>query len=180
MKKKTYLAQAWEIVPCGISHQWGLKPTLTCTVWSVFIVSMKKLCILCYPKCAQWRFWSDRANVQSTVRMRSLIWIFTRHTSDNVFWLYGSFCCYIMLLFLGKLISVLWHFLILLTQHKRLIRKLWINFIICLLSVRKLYWKSLTKLHICYFSTKVMDILLIPPWKHMLWVLIRSDSVRCF
>ena len=28
-------------------------------VWSVFIVHMKKPCILGYPICAQWRFWTD-------------------------------------------------------------------------------------------------------------------------
>ena len=32
---------------------------------SVFIVCMKKFCILSYPKCTQWRFWSDCVNVQS-------------------------------------------------------------------------------------------------------------------
>ena len=37
----------------------------TCAVWSVFVVHMKKLCILGYPKCAQWRFWSDCANAQA-------------------------------------------------------------------------------------------------------------------
>ena len=33
-------------------------------VWSVFIVHMKKFCILGYPKCAQWRFWLECQCVQ--------------------------------------------------------------------------------------------------------------------
>ena len=36
----------------------------------VFIVHKKKLCILGYPKCAQWRFWSDCANAQSDLKIR--------------------------------------------------------------------------------------------------------------
>ena len=36
----------------------------------VFIVRTKKLCILGYPKCAQWRFWSDCANAQSDLNLR--------------------------------------------------------------------------------------------------------------
>ena len=35
-------------------------------VWSEYIfVRMKKLCIVCYPKCAQWRFWPDCTNAQA-------------------------------------------------------------------------------------------------------------------
>ena len=36
----------------------------------VFVVRMKKLCLLGYPKCAQWRFWSDCANAQSDLNLR--------------------------------------------------------------------------------------------------------------
>ena len=35
-----------------------------------FIVRMKKLCILGYPKCAQWRFWSACANAQADLNLR--------------------------------------------------------------------------------------------------------------
>ena len=47
---------------------WHVRPEKTqislCipTVWSVFVDRMKKFCILGYPNCAQWRFWSDCAN----------------------------------------------------------------------------------------------------------------------
>ena len=37
---------------------------------SVFVVHMKKLCILDYPKCAQWRFWSDCAKAQVDLDLR--------------------------------------------------------------------------------------------------------------
>ena len=43
---------------------WHVRPTKTQitlrirAVWSVFIVRMKKICILGYPNCAKWRFWS--------------------------------------------------------------------------------------------------------------------------
>ena len=36
----------------------------------VFVVHTKKLCILGYPKCAQWRFWSDCANAQADLNLR--------------------------------------------------------------------------------------------------------------
>ena len=41
-------------------------------VWPVFIVCMKKHCILDYPKCAQWKFWSGPV-VQSIVSLMSLL-----------------------------------------------------------------------------------------------------------
>ena len=37
-------------------------------IW-VFVVRMKKLCKLVYPKCAKWRFWSDCANAQSDLTL---------------------------------------------------------------------------------------------------------------
>ena len=49
---------------------WHASPTKTqislriCAVWSVFIGRMEKLCIIGYPKCVQWRFWSVWTNVQ--------------------------------------------------------------------------------------------------------------------
>ena len=36
----------------------------------VFVICTKKLCILGYPKCAQWRFWSDCANAQAHLKLR--------------------------------------------------------------------------------------------------------------
>ena len=45
----------------------------------VFIVRMKKLCILSYLKCAQCRFWSDCANVQADLNLR---W---SHLSEGTF-----------------------------------------------------------------------------------------------
>ena len=35
-----------------------------------FIVSMKRLCINGYPKCTQWRFWSDCANAPADLNLR--------------------------------------------------------------------------------------------------------------
>ena len=35
------------------------------SILSFFVVGMKKLCILGYQKCAQWRFWSDCMNAQT-------------------------------------------------------------------------------------------------------------------
>ena len=55
---------------------WYVLPTMTqislrfCTVWSVFLVRVKKLCIPVYPKCVQWRFWSDCANAQADLNLR--------------------------------------------------------------------------------------------------------------
>ena len=50
-----------------------------CAVWSVFVVRIQKLCILGYPKCAQWRFWSDCANAQADLNLR---WA---HMSEGTF-----------------------------------------------------------------------------------------------
>ena len=36
----------------------------------VFVVRMKKFYILVYPKCAQWRFWSECSNVQAGLILR--------------------------------------------------------------------------------------------------------------
>ena len=58
-------------------HQWTQISLHICTVWSIFIVHMKQLCILDYLKCAQWRFWSDCSNVQAD-------WIFAGHTCLKV------------------------------------------------------------------------------------------------
>ena len=45
----------------------------------VFVLRMKKLCILGYPKCAQWRFWSDCAKAQADLNLR---WA---HMSEGTF-----------------------------------------------------------------------------------------------
>ena len=50
-----------------------------CAVSSVFVVRMKKRCILCYQKCVKWRVWSDCANAQSDL---NLPWA---HMSDGTF-----------------------------------------------------------------------------------------------
>ena len=46
-------------------------------VWSVFVVRLKQLCILGYPKCPS-------ENSDQTARMRSLIWIFTGRTYPKI------------------------------------------------------------------------------------------------
>ena len=46
------------------------EPANACSLISVFIVRIKKLCILGYPKCVQWRFWSDCANAQADLNLR--------------------------------------------------------------------------------------------------------------
>ena len=45
----------------------------------VFVVRVKKLCILGYPKCFQWRFWSDYVNAQADLSPR---WA---HMSEGTF-----------------------------------------------------------------------------------------------
>ena len=67
------LTLSWD----GISHNvrkctfWHVHPMKTqislriCTVWSVFIVCMKKLYIIGHLKWAKGRFWSDCTNVQA-------------------------------------------------------------------------------------------------------------------
>ena len=39
----------------------------------VFVVRVKKLCVLGYPKCSQWRFWSDCADAQVDLNLR---WVY--------------------------------------------------------------------------------------------------------
>ena len=46
--------------PKGDSNQ----PAHSCSLIRDFVVCMKKLCIIGYPKCAHWRFWSDCVKVQ--------------------------------------------------------------------------------------------------------------------
>ena len=61
--EKTYL------LPCAPNEEWD-QPAHPRSQIRVFVGSMKKLCILGYPKCAQRRFWSDCANAQSDLNLR--------------------------------------------------------------------------------------------------------------
>ena len=60
----------------------------------VFVVCEKTLCSLCYRKCAQWRVWSDCANAQADLNLRSA------HMSEGVFSnvLSGSFAFSVIIL----------------------------------------------------------------------------------
>ena len=55
-----------KLIPNVMKHdknpQQRLRSVCTSAVCSVFIVCMKKLYILGYPKCAQWKLWSDCTN----------------------------------------------------------------------------------------------------------------------
>ena len=54
-----------------VPWQRGLKSTCAfCAVWWVFVPRVKKFCVLDYPKCGQWRFWSNCANAQSDLNLR--------------------------------------------------------------------------------------------------------------
>ena len=70
-REKTYLLKC---APNEDSNQ----PAHPCSLIKDFVVRMKKPCILGYPKCDQWRFWSDCA------RMRRLVWIFAGRTCPSV------------------------------------------------------------------------------------------------
>ena len=78
----TKWASPWENVPNKnqLAHLHSLS--------RVFIVCMKKLCILGYPKCVQWRFWSACANAQADQNLR---WVHI--FEDFLFWLiYKDLC----------------------------------------------------------------------------------------
>ena len=51
-----------------------------CNLIRVFFVRVKKLCILAYPKCAQWRFWSACAKAQADLNLRRAL------ISEGTFW----------------------------------------------------------------------------------------------
>ena len=51
-REETYLLTC---APNGDSNQSMCSHSL---IW-VFLLHIKKLCILCYPNCVQWRFWSE-------------------------------------------------------------------------------------------------------------------------
>ena len=60
-REKTYLLTC---APNEDSYQ----PVHPRSLIRVFVVRMKKLCILGYPKCAQWRLSSDCANAQADLQ----------------------------------------------------------------------------------------------------------------
>ena len=62
-RQKAYL------VASATNRIWNL-PAHPHSLSRVFILRMKKPCILCYPKCAKRRFWSDCANAQSDLNLR--------------------------------------------------------------------------------------------------------------
>ena len=71
----------WEIRKKSAFFGW--KESLICcydSLIGVFIVCIKKLCVLGYPKCTRWRFWSDYANTQADL---NLCWAYM---SRCVFW----------------------------------------------------------------------------------------------
>ena len=79
-----YEQQHEKKVPSDVCPMKTLISLYSCTVWSVFVVSMRKLCIPFYPKLAKWRFWSDCANAQADLNLR---W---GHTWRHIFWCCGS------------------------------------------------------------------------------------------
>ena len=75
MRKCTF----WHVHPTKIQISLRIR-----AIWLVFIVHMKKHCIIGYPKCTQWRFWSDCMNVQSDL---NLCWA---HIWRYIFWCWSS------------------------------------------------------------------------------------------
>ena len=70
---------------------WNVRPlkTQTCLIRVVVVLMIYNLCILSYPKCAQWRFWSDCANAQADLNLQ---WAYI--SEGTFFWHRGSFCSY--------------------------------------------------------------------------------------
>ena len=95
-------------------------------VWSVFIVRMKKFCILGYLKCAQWKFWSDYecagwsesslgASVRRNVfwlcdpissRIRNIIHLWSTHTDLSTIWKEKLWFFFFFFFFFGN--TVVW------------------------------------------------------------------------
>ena len=79
-------AATWESVPFDMRSQRRLKSACAFAQSDqCLIVRMKKLCTLCYLKCAQWRFLSDYANVQADLSLRS-----AHKSKGTLFWRSGS------------------------------------------------------------------------------------------
>ena len=53
-------------------HVRSTKTLISLRIRSVFVVRMMKLCIICHPKCAHWRFRSDCATAQAALRLASM------------------------------------------------------------------------------------------------------------
>ena len=72
-------AAKWESVPSDICANRKLKTACASALWHslirVFAIRMRKLCILGYPKCAQWRVWSHCTNAQAYMNLRCVcVW----------------------------------------------------------------------------------------------------------
>ena len=77
-------AAIWENIPSDV-HLTKIQVSLhILTVWSVFVVHLKKLCILVYPKCTHWRFRSDCMNAQSDLNVR---WVHMLKVHYQMLWL---------------------------------------------------------------------------------------------
>ena len=61
----------WTKLQAPVLRKWAPIEELLqlCSLIWVFFVHMKKRCFLGYTKCAQWRFWSDYANVQAELNL---------------------------------------------------------------------------------------------------------------
>ena len=72
-----------------VRNYWHVFPTNTqIRLISVVVVRMRKLCILCYPKCAQWRFWSQCANKQADLKLcwvHMFGWMYSDITAHSKF-----------------------------------------------------------------------------------------------
>ena len=67
---KNIHAATWENVPSDMCCQWRLKSACVFAAWSDFVAHMIELCILGYPECTQWWFWSDCSNAQADLYLR--------------------------------------------------------------------------------------------------------------
>ena len=67
---KNICAATWENAPSDMCCQWRLKSACVFAAWSVFVAHMIELCILGYPECTQWWFWSDCSNAQADLYLR--------------------------------------------------------------------------------------------------------------
>ena len=72
-------ASAWESISADVCSTKTQISLYLCTVWSVFIVHVKKLCIHGFAKCVHWKFWSDCANVQADLNL------YLTHVSEGMF-----------------------------------------------------------------------------------------------
>ena len=65
-------AATWENIPSDMcTKEDSNQPALPRSLIRVFVVRMKAVCILGYSKCVYWRFWSDCANAQADLNVRS-------------------------------------------------------------------------------------------------------------